>query len=187
MHGVPIAPGVVSEHGWAAGFLDDIRGPAPQNNRNTALTVLLLLGEGVHPVLPFNVHIPTEGKKHPVSLREVNLIPSGCIQKSQLTRRPKGHTHCDVLIFCTLRVEGRTIVVEGFPVGGVCVPIETRAHTLHLNVEIIRNLFFNHLEGWGGTRVLGDQVSALMPRDPFCLPTLSGLLYLSHLVYEFVV
>jgi hypothetical protein len=154
MHGVPVPPCVVREHGGTFGLLDDIRGPTPEDNGDAALAVLLVLGQGINTVLPVDVHVPPEGEEHPVGLREVDLFPGLSIKESQLPSLAKGHTHSDVLILGSLRVEGCAIVMEGLPVGGVGIPVETRAHTFHFNVKIVGYLFFDHLEGGGGARVL---------------------------------
>jgi hypothetical protein len=156
MHGVPVPPGVVREHGGTFGLLDDVRGPTPEDNGDAALAVLLVLGQGINTVLPVDVHVPPEGEEHPVGLREVDLFPGLSIKESQLPSLAKGHTHSDVLILGSLRVEGCAIVMEGLPVGGVGVPVETSAHTFHFNVKIVGDLFLDHLEGRGGAGVLRD-------------------------------
>ncbi len=78
-------------------------------------------------------------------------------------------------------------MMEGLPIRRVGVPVESGSHTFHLNVEIVCNLLFDHLKGRRGAWVLRDQMSSLMPRNPFSIATLFGLLNLSHFVYEFVV
>ena len=74
-------------------------------------------------------------------------------------------------------------MVERLPVSGVCVPVEPSAHALHFDVEVVSNLLLDHLKSWRGTRVLRNQVGALMPRDPLGLPPFTGLLNVTHLIY----
>ena len=78
-------------------------------------------------------------------------------------------------------------MVKRLPVSGVCVPVEPGTHALHLDVKVVSDLLLDHLESGRGTRVLGYQVRTLMPRDPLGLPSLTGLLNVSHLIYELIV
>ena len=97
-------------------------------------------------MLPVDIHISPEGKQHAIGLREIDLISCFGIQESQLSGLAEGHTHRDVLVPSTLWVESRAIVVEWLPVSGVCVPVESGTHALHLDVEVVSNLLLDHLE-----------------------------------------
>ena len=78
-------------------------------------------------------------------------------------------------------------MVERLPVSGVCIPVEPGTHALHLDIKVVSDLLLDHLESWRGTWVLGNQVRTLMPRDPLGLPSLTGLLNVTHFIYELIV
>jgi hypothetical protein len=82
MHRVPVAPCVICKHGRAARLLDHVRGQTPEDDGDAALTVVLILGQGIDSVLPVDIHISAEGEQHPIGLREVDLITSFGIQES---------------------------------------------------------------------------------------------------------
>ena len=54
-----------------------------------------------------NVDVPTKRENAIVGLRKVQSAVSGVIgsQKCELAAISKAHSHCDVLVLCTLRIE----------------------------------------------------------------------------------
>jgi hypothetical protein len=56
-------------------------------------------------MLPTNVHVAPEAKKHTIGLGKVNFAAIFGVQEGQFTRAPKRNADRDVLVFGTLQKE----------------------------------------------------------------------------------
>lgn len=122
------------EQWWRVILVNHITGQPPKDNTNTPFSVLLGGCQSIHSVLPTNVHITTKGKDSIVGLRKVHT--SWCLStsttivaiftstnKGQFPRRPKRHSHGNVLIFGSLGIKGGRIVMKRFPITAILVPV----------------------------------------------------------------
>lgn len=85
---------------------------------------MLFWRQCVDGMLPVDVDISAERKKHAVCLGEIDPLTCLRVKEGELTGCTEGNTDSDVLVFCAIRVEGGRVVVEGFPVGGASVPVK---------------------------------------------------------------
>ena len=143
-------------------------------------------------MLPSDVGITAETKNTVIRLGEVhaallavNLL--GGMNKGQLAHTTKRDTDRNVLVPGALGIERRRVMVEGLPIAGIAVPVESRADALLLDVEVLAEPIDDHVERLGFGGVLADQVGALVPRDPLGPLALALGLDLAHLLDELVV
>jgi hypothetical protein len=76
MHGVPVASSVVRENRGTVCLLNHVRGPTPENDRDAALAVLLVLRKGINSMLPVDVNVSSKRKEHPIGLWEIYFFTS---------------------------------------------------------------------------------------------------------------
>ena len=133
-----------SQHGRGAFLLDNVAGQSPQDNADASLSVLLVGWQRVDAVLPLDVDVSSKGKDAVVGLGKVEshwrvvvvVIVIGS-DKGQLSCGSKTHSDGNVLVLGSLGIKGGGIVVKGFPVARVLVPVEASASALGVNVKVL--------------------------------------------------
>mmetsp|Transcript_51910 Transcript_51910/g.133846 ORF Transcript_51910/g.133846 Transcript_51910/m.133846 type:complete len:214 (-) Transcript_51910:1111-1752(-) len=186
MHVMAVAPRVVIEHRGRTLLVDSGLGPAPQDDGDAALAVLLLFWQCVDAVLPHNVGVAAEEEEHAVCLWEVQHLARLRVPERELARGAEGDAYRAVLVLRTLRVEGRRVVVKWLPIGAIAVPVEASPTVPLRDVEEICALVQDRLEGLRAHRVLTEQMGTFVPGDPLRLP-LAPRLHLAHLLDELIV
>ena len=167
MHGMTMSPCVVRQHRRRPVLLDHTRHQTPQHNADAAPAVLLRRRQRVDAVFPLDVDVPTETEQHTIRLWEVDACLVLCVKERQLSCRTKRHTHRDVLIERSMGIERCGVVVGRFPIARIAVPIEPCTHRLLCDTKVFRNLFLDHLICFGTFGILGNEVSAFVPANPF--------------------
>lgn len=183
---------VRSKKGRRAFLLNNVLGQSPKDDGDATLAILLIRSEGIDAMLPGDVGITAKAENAIVGLGEVHaaLLPAdlfGGVDEGQLSHAAKRHADRNVLVPSTLGIERRRIVMEGLPIAGIAVPVESRADALLLDIEVLTQSVNDHVEGLGFGGILADQVGALVPRDPLGSLGLALGLDLAHLLDELVV
>ena len=71
--------------------------------------------------------------------------------------------------------DARGVMVKGFPVGAVSVPIEPRPGAFPLDPKVLAQAVYYLLERGRASRVLADEMGALVPGDPLALRVQCGV------------
>ena len=114
-----------SQEGRRSFLFNHALGQPPQNNTDSALAILFRRGKRIDAVLPQNIGVAAKGKDAIVGLRKVEadlffVFERLGTDEGQFSSGTKTDSHSNVLILRPLWVEGRAVVMEGFPVGTVC-------------------------------------------------------------------
>lgn len=79
---------------------------------------------------------------------------------------------------CNKKTHSRRIMMKRFPIGTIPIPIKPSPDTLLLNPKIFAQTIDDPFKGGTTLRILGDQMGAFVPGDPFGGPI--GFLELCH-------
>ncbi len=75
-------------------------------------------------MFPVDVHVTSKTKQHTVCLRKIDARSVLGIQKRELTFGTERYTHSNVLSLGPSLVERCRVMMKGFPIGGVLVPVD---------------------------------------------------------------
>ncbi len=131
-----IRPDIDSKLVWDQGRNREL---AKNKEINDTFAVVLSLWESIDPMLPLNVDIASKRKQHAVALREINTRTVLRVKKGEFAFSTKGYAYCNILIPSTLRVVRGRVMVEGLPVTGIAVPIESSCLTARLDFKVLRD------------------------------------------------
>eukprot|EP00538_Stauroneis_constricta_P011812 CAMPEP_0119555682 /NCGR_PEP_ID=MMETSP1352-20130426/7814_1 /TAXON_ID=265584 /ORGANISM="Stauroneis constricta, Strain CCMP1120" /LENGTH=362 /DNA_ID=CAMNT_0007602487 /DNA_START=434 /DNA_END=1519 /DNA_ORIENTATION=+ len=194
-------------------FFDRVQRQAPKYDRHSPLLGSLVRWESVDAVFPADIHVPAEREDAVVRLRKVQttgitavavtvviviavavvaasfaslrVILTGS-KESQLSGGTKGHAHGDILVLCSVRIEGGRIMVERLPVVTIFVPVETSPHGGLSDIEVLAELVDDIVERLGAFRILHDEMRALVPCNPVASAHVLRLKF-RHFLHELVV
>ena len=191
---------VGSQNGWRTLLLYHISRQPPQNDTDPTFSILLGGWQGIDTMLPSDVNVATKRKDSIVGLGKIHA--HGCLcwlwtfwcvgsfirstNKGQLSRGPERNSHGNILLLGTFGIKGCRIVMKGFPIAAVLVPIKPRSGGLGVNVEIVAQLGHNFLEFGGLLGRLANQMSAFVPRNEVTAFHL-GVLQIGQLLHQLIV
>jgi hypothetical protein len=124
-------------------------------------------------MFPQNIGIPPKRKYSIVNLWKIKLAILPIIirlssKKGKFASGSKACSDGDVLRFSALGIKGCRVMMKGFPVTTISVPIESSANVFgRVNTKVLTETCHYSFIGGTSLRVFGDEVGSFMPTDPF--------------------